>query len=311
MIVALASQGINTPVLVTANKGQEHDIIQAFRLGAADYLFWPARDAEVLSAVERVLNRVHDRQDRRRLDSEINVLHQDLQRKGRDLSVLIQVGRAVNSVTNQSALFQRIVDGALQVSDANTAWLLVRDEKSREYLLFAQRGLPDAWAGRINKHLDDGVSKLVALSGETLSIEGEPLSRFRVASLGRSVCAVPVKVRKEVIGILLVVRKEARPFDKNEQTLLEAVADYTSIALVNARLFQALNGSVLATREAEKRQKALLESIRSSFYRDLKSALQPIDLLLSDRKNNLTEFQRDALQKTRTVLQRMARSLER
>ena len=52
MLVAFAAQGIHTPVLVIAGKGQEQDIIQAFRLGAADYLMWPAREAEVLSAVE-------------------------------------------------------------------------------------------------------------------------------------------------------------------------------------------------------------------------------------------------------------------
>src|SRR5215218_8262942 len=46
MLVAFAAQGVNTPLLVIANKGQEQDIIQAFRLGAADYLMWPARDAE-------------------------------------------------------------------------------------------------------------------------------------------------------------------------------------------------------------------------------------------------------------------------
>ncbi|MGB8982688.1 MAG: response regulator [Anaerolineales bacterium] len=51
LLVALASQGVNVPLLVIAAKGQEHDIIQAFRLGAADYLLWPARDAEVLAAV--------------------------------------------------------------------------------------------------------------------------------------------------------------------------------------------------------------------------------------------------------------------
>src|SRR5512139_599895 len=31
MMVALSSQGIRAPILVLANKGQEHDIIQAFR----------------------------------------------------------------------------------------------------------------------------------------------------------------------------------------------------------------------------------------------------------------------------------------
>ena len=68
LLVAFAAQGIHTPVLVIASKGQEQDIIQAFRLGAADYVLWPARDAEVLSAVERVLSRVHETRDRQRLD---------------------------------------------------------------------------------------------------------------------------------------------------------------------------------------------------------------------------------------------------
>src|ERR1041385_4606005 len=58
--VALSAQGVNTPLLMIANKGQEQEIIQAFRLGAADYLLWPARDAEVLSVVERLLGRVHE-----------------------------------------------------------------------------------------------------------------------------------------------------------------------------------------------------------------------------------------------------------
>src|SRR5215207_508794 len=81
LLVALSSQGVNVPLLVIASKGQEQDIIQAFRLGAADYLLWPARDAEVLSAVERVLGRVHDARDRQRLDMRLSEINHELQRK--------------------------------------------------------------------------------------------------------------------------------------------------------------------------------------------------------------------------------------
>src|SRR5512139_193561 len=35
LLVALSSQGISAPFIVLANKGSEHDVIQAFRLGAA------------------------------------------------------------------------------------------------------------------------------------------------------------------------------------------------------------------------------------------------------------------------------------
>jgi DNA-binding response OmpR family regulator len=311
LLVALASQGISTPLMVIASKGQEQDIIQAFRLGAADYLLWPARDAEVLSAVERVLSRVHEVRDRQRLDMKLSETNHELQRKVRELTAIINIGKAVVSITDQRFLFQKIVDGAAQVADANIAWLLVRDDENKSFLLTAQRGLPEVWAKRINMPLDDGISGLVALSGETLSISGEPLLKFRVANLGRSACAIPIKVQKEVIGMLVVVRKESRPFEKMEQTLLEAVADYASISLVNARLFRALSSSVQASKEGERRQNALLEAVRSSITEELQAALYPIELLLTEKPGHLSESQRQALQTARAALQRLGRAAER
>jgi DNA-binding response OmpR family regulator len=304
LLVALASQGVNTPLLVIANKGQEQEIIQAFRLGAADYLLWPARDAEVLSVVERTLGRVHEARDRQQLNLRLSEADQELHRKVRELTAMINIGKAVASIPDQRNLFQKIVDGALQVSDANIVWLLIRDDASKQFLLMAQRGLPEPWSKKRNKPLDDGISGLVALSGETLSISGEPLLKFTVANLGKSACVVPIKIQKEVIGILVVVRKDASPFEKMEQVLLEAVSDYASISLVNARLFYALKSSAQESVEGEKRQNALFESLRKSVAEELKSAAYPIELLLAGKAGNLTDIQRQALQSARAALRR-------
>ncbi len=311
LLVALSAQGVNTPLLVIASKGQENDVIQAFRLGAADYLMWPARDAEVVSAVERVLRGVHDIRDRQRLDLKLSETNQELQRKIREMTAIINIGKAVISINDQRFLFQKIVDGAAQVARAEVAWLLVREQESKAFLLTAHRGLPDVWSKKMNMPLEDGISGLVALSGETLAIAGDPLLKFRIANLGRSACAVPIKVQNEVIGMLIVVRKEAQPFDRIEQTLLEAVTDYASISLVNARLFRALNEAANASREGEKRQNALLESIRSSISEELHAAVYPIDLLLTGKPGPMTDEQRQALQTSRAALQRLARAAEK
>jgi DNA-binding response OmpR family regulator len=311
LILALSSQNIHAPVLVVANQGQEHDIIQAFRMGASDAIFWPVRDAEVVSVVERALSQVHGLHDRERLGLKLSEANRELQHKVQELTAILDIGKAVVSITDQRFLFQKIVDGAIRVGAANTAWLLVRDEDSRAYLLSAQRGLPDAWAGKMNLPLDDGVSGLVAMSGETLSISGEPLLKFKVSGVGRSVCVVPIKVHREVIGMLVVTRREARPFEQNEQTLLEAVSDYASISLVNARLFRILNSTAQTAREAEKKQKALLETVRTTFTDDLRPAIYHIDLLLTGKTGKLTDQQRDALQTARAALQRMARAVEK
>lgn len=311
LLVALMSQGVDTPLLVIANKGQEHDIIQAFRLGAADYILWPAREPEVLSAVERVLARVRGARENQRLDTQVSEMDERLQRKVRELTAIINLGKAVISITDQRILFQKIVDGAAQVANTGIAWLLVRDQESKAFLLAAQRGLPDTWAGKLNKPLDDGVSALVALSGETLAMDGDPLLRFRVASLGKSICVVPIKVQLEVIGMLVVVRKDASTFTKTEQTLLEAVSDYASLSLVNARLFRALNESMQSAKEAQKRQNIVLEGIRSAVVEELRAATYPVDLLLTEMPGTLTKDQKQALQTTRSALQRLSRAAER
>lgn len=311
LLVALASQGMDTPLLVVANKGQEQDIIQAFRLGAADYILWPARDAEVLSAVERVLARVRSERENRRLDRQVAEMNEQLQRKVRELTAIIGLGKAVISVTDQRILFQKIVDGAAQVTAADIAWLLIREREGKSFLLAAQRGLPQAWAKKMNMPLDDGISGLVALSGETLAMEGDPLTKFRIASLGKAVCVVPIKVQLEVIGMLVVVRREAQPFNASEQTLLEAVADYASISLVNARLFRALNEAVQAAREAQKRQFAMLEAIRKVVTEEVRAATQSVDLLLTEMPGVLTNDQRQALQNARAALQRLSAAAEK
>ena len=311
LLVALTSQGVDTPLVIVASKGQEHDIIQAFRLGAADYILWPARDAEILSVVERVFSRVRSARDNQRLDLQVTEMNEQLQRKVRELTAIINLGKAVTSITDQRILFQKVVDGAAEVANANAAWLLIREREGRQFLLTAHRGLPDAWARKMNAPLDDGVSALVALSGETLAMDGDPLQKFRISNVGRSVCVVPIKAHLEVIGILVVVRKEARAFTKTEQTLLEAVADYASISLVNASLFRAVSESTQAAREVQKRQNAVLENIRNSVIEEVRAAIQPVDLLLTEMPGVLTNDQKQSLQAARSALQRLSGTAEK
>jgi GAF domain-containing protein len=87
---------------------------------------------------------------------------------------------------------------------------------------------------------EDGVSSLVMLSGESLRIHGEGLAQFKLARLGKAALITPIKVRTQPIGVICVARHAEKPFSERDQAMLEAVSDYASISLVNARLFQAL-----------------------------------------------------------------------
>jgi len=311
LLVALASQGMNAPLIVIGKKGQEEDILQAFRVGAADYLHWPARDAEVVSVVERVLRWTHEGHVRARLDRQLKDLNAELQRKVNELTAIVAIGKAVVSITDQHRLFTKIVEGAMQASEADLGWLMLREEASKVFMLTAHCNLPDSWARKLKQPLEDGISSLVSLSGETLLIHGKPLERFKVSALGKSAAVVPIKIHNEVIGLLLVVRKKERPFDRAEQTLLEAVADYASISLVNARLFRALEQTAESAKSGERRQNALLESVREAVREELEAAKAPIELLLGQKTSPLTEEQRQALQAAQMAMRRLARATEK
>ncbi|MFO7584896.1 MAG: response regulator [Anaerolineales bacterium] len=305
MLVAFSSQGINTPVIVMAEKGEEPKVIQAFRLGASDYFLRPIREPEVLSAVERALKQVRELKSRKQLDEQLKTANAELERRLRELTTIFSVGRAVISVTDQRVLFEKIVQAITSVSEADMGWLTLKEDKSNSFLMVAHRRLPDSWAKYIGKPIDDGVSALVAMSAESLSIHGQPLAKFKMASLGKSVMVVPIKVKQEVIGLMIVVRKAERAFGESEQTLLEAIADYASISLVNSRLFRAVAHSAEQAKAGEQRKYEALQQLRQETQSVLQSAIYPLEVVLGEKIGSLNDEQKQALTTIQSALKRL------
>ncbi len=317
LLVALSSQGIEVPVIVLAKKGAEGEVIQAFRLGASDYLNSPVREAEVISAVERVLKQVRARAERESLSRQLKQTNQELQRRVRELTTIFAIGKAVTSVTDPRALFDKILEGAAYVTEADSCWFLVKDERAKAYVLSASRNLPETIAEKTGQPWDDGISSLVALSGEALSIHGESLKRFKVARLGQSALVMPVKVKNEVVGILVVIRKAAQPFSPSNQALLEAVADYASISLVNARLFRALEDRARSLQQAaesaqnnERAKDELLRNFSQKVSSAVDMAMAQLELANNQGNANLTSEQSRSLRIAAESLQSLKAILQ-
>jgi DNA-binding response OmpR family regulator len=302
LMVALQSQNVTLPIIVMAEKGQEAGVIQAFRLGASDYLMLPAREAEVVSCVERALKHVRESRSRELLDARIKQTNAELQRRVRDLGTIFSVGRAVISITDQRVLFDKLVEAVTTVTEADMGWLMLKDDKSNAYVLAAHRNLPDALARKLGQPIDDGLSQLVSASGETLSIHGQPLRRFKIAALGQAAMVVPVKVKSDAIGLLIVVRKAEKPFGEGEHTLSEAIADYASISMVNARLFRALAHNAEAAQQGEKRMNEAVLRMQREIGSSLVKSLGSLDSLLAEEKGAITAGQKQTLDKTRNDL---------
>lgn len=311
LLVALRSQGMEVPVLVTAHEGMEADAIQAFRLGAEDYLVKPLREAEVVATVERALKEIRLRYERSRLAQQLAESNQKLERRVRELTTMYGIGKAVTSVTHQGRLFDMLMESSLSVTEADMGWVVLQDDSQEELVLRAQQGLPDSFSGQVHKTWDDGISSLVMLSHEPLSIYGEGLSKFQLAQFATSALIVPIKVRDQPIGVIAVARKQARPFTEANQRMLQALADYASISLVNVRLFQALEG------RAEHLQKVLEDTHRQvekrsdwlgGINKDLEQAQKLVAALVDD--DEIGELQ-SGLQELGAMLESASDSLSK
>ena len=157
---------------------------------------------------------------RQHVEQQLRTAHVELEGKVRELTILLSVARAVISVSDQRKFLGRLLEAALQVAEADISWLTLRDDRNNSYMLRAYRNLPASWAKKLDQPLDDGLSSMVAQSRQSLTIRGEALDKFKIATLGKSVAVLPLKVQDDVLGLLVVVRKADREFQKSVETPL-------------------------------------------------------------------------------------------
>ncbi len=315
LLVALNAQGIEIPVIVIAEKGMEADLISALRLGAADYCLTPTHEVEIVSAVDRVQKQIQSQREKETLSQQLRQTNYELQQRVRELTTIINIGKAVTSITVHKDLLKKIVDGAIYVSSADLGWFLLRHDTAKIFHLEAYKNLPGNLASLENKPWDDGISALVALSGKPLTMHGNPIKKLRISQLGQSALVVPVKIRKEVIGLLVVMRKQPIPFTSSNITLVEAIADYASISLANARLFQSLEERSQSlrleahnSRMSQQKIDELLLAVKHRVQPSLSSSINLISGLLSDRHLMINETQKSILNLTLSELKSISNS---
>ena len=231
LMVAIGSQGIDTNFIVIAKKGQESEILQAVRLGAKDYLLWPARDAEVVSVVENCLQRSRELSESHRINKKLQEDRHNVQKNIQQMKILLAVSKELIAIRDQHELINRVVEGVVYLGGADMGWLYLLDEKGGNYQLAASSNLPELWVNKLGTTMEDGISTMVAMSGEIIIMHGVPLKRFKVANLGQSAAAIPIKIKKKVIGMFILVREKNVPFSREEMSMVETTAEMTSLAL--------------------------------------------------------------------------------
>ncbi|MCS6909314.1 MAG: response regulator [Anaerolineales bacterium] len=278
LLTALRSQQSSAYVIMLGTKGSEQHILEALRLGARDYLTKPVREAELVAALDRATEELRLRREREQLAQKLTLANQQLERRLRELTTLYGIGKAVTAITDLNQLFARLLDGARQVTESEIAWLMLTDEQhANKLVLRATRNVPPLAGLKLNQPWDDGLSNLLLLSGEGITLAGEPLAKMNAGRIVKAAVAVPIKAKDQVMGVIVAGNKTGKPFTERDQAMLSAVADYATIALMNARLFQEIEARARALQLSyDELRKAGGDAAAAARFKEVQSRLQHI-----------------------------------
>jgi len=236
----IAQEGYDVPVILMTAHGSEAIAVEAFRLGARNYLIKPFSETEAQAVIDQALRE-------RRLTREKEQLTRNLRQRVQELTVLYSIGKSVSALLDQEELLVRIVEAGVYITRAEEGFLLLRDPDRNDLYLRAAKNVGEQRAQRLRVPIDDSLAGQVIRTGKPIRLDrataGEHL-KVKTGFLVRAILQVPLVVGANVIGILAVDNQQVeRVFTENDQYLLSALADYAAIAIENARLYAEIKSS--------------------------------------------------------------------
>lgn len=168
-------------------------------------------------------------------------INRDLQ----NLKTLIDITRAINSSRELDELLEKILEGALQVTGAERAMVLLAhgggEPRLAAWRLKGRRGQPD---GR--PRLSDSIAREVLRRGLSISVkDAQTHQDFRdrqsIATLGlNTILCVPMKIQDRTIGVLYMDhRGVVENLALSDFQVVESLAATAAIAIENVRLVEA------------------------------------------------------------------------
>ncbi len=238
VIKALHEEGRDIPIIFLTVHGSEALAVQAFRLGARDYIPKPYAPEVILESVERALREVRLRKERDQLTAKLLQANQTLQRQLQEINALYTIGKSVTSLLDLEQVLARVVEAATFMARAEEGSLMLLDRPGGELYLRAAKNVDEKVARGLRLRVEDSLAGRVVNTGKPVVLTGEGLKKITTAYLVKSLLMVPLRMPdRGVIGVLVVDNKTGdRDFGEHDVHLLSALADYAAVAIDNASL---------------------------------------------------------------------------
>jgi PAS domain S-box-containing protein len=198
----------------------------------------------------RLLGSTQDITDRKHTEAQI-------ERNVRQLAALEHMGQTVVASLDLAVVLARVIEEISALLGAEGASVLLIE--NRDELVFAAAAGDSAGLIGRRMPIDAGIAGEVVRAGQPVRVhDGADQARIyrdidqAIGFRTQSLLAVPLSLRGEIIGVMEAVHTQPEAFSSDDLRLLEAAASWATVAITNARLFE-------AERRRVQEQVALLE----------------------------------------------------
>ncbi|MBN1823765.1 MAG: GAF domain-containing protein [Endomicrobiales bacterium] len=163
------------------------------------------------------------------------------------LQSILKANRIISSTLVLSELLRQIMELAREVVEAETASILLYDEKTDE--LYFNLALSDRESDlkQVRLKSGEGIAGCVAREKKSV-IVNDASSDPRWAKKAddsisfktRSILAVPLIFKDQFLGVVEAINKKGGGFTEEDASVLESFAAQSSVSIVNARIFEKL-----------------------------------------------------------------------
>ncbi|MBC8331446.1 MAG: GAF domain-containing protein [Anaerolineae bacterium] len=237
LAITLAETYPALPLILIASTEEQTQMLDALRAGVFDFLTPPLKPDAILDVVQRALNK------RQRINTwakENNRRNTDILRQRVSLlETLGKVGRSVTALLDLDEVLKVVVDAAVELTGAEESSLLMLDENTGELYMRAARNVHDDLVNTFRLPVSDTLAGEVVRTGKPILLDQESPKKIKTSYLVKTLIYVPLEVQERIIGVLGVAnREQQKSFHQRHIALVSALADYASIAIENARLFE-------------------------------------------------------------------------
>jgi signal transduction histidine kinase len=241
------------------------------------------------------------------LERKVEVRTGELAQSVSELRALGEVSQAVNSTLDLENVLTTIVAMAVQLSGTEAGAIYVFDDLQKEFRLRATHGMDQSMISELseqqisldNPYVASAIRQRGSVQLPDIRLEpSTPIHDIILRAGYRALLAIPLLRPGEIVGLLVVRRREPGWFPKGTTNLLQTFAAQSVLAIQNARLFSEIG--------EKSRQLEIESKHKSQFLANMSHELRtPLNAILGYTELILDHVYGEAPERMRQVLGRV------